>query len=124
MKTLINELIEKEIDYINIDLEKVNMRLRYSAKHVKQRILERDISISDVAYAIRKFGESKLCELIHLTSLNEKFKPYRIQVRSEQVILTLALRDNNTWLFTTVLDPKIHNKHSDKKSSLEEIIHV
>lgn len=115
-----------DIELIKKVNKEFNKRLRNKIKiisntnHIFERLKERNLHIIDYQKILYKFSSHHLCLFLYYTFLSDNQKPYKINLKNDDIIVVLGRRDDD-WVISTVLDPKRHNKHDDEKTGTFEI---
>ncbi|MCK5019972.1 MAG: hypothetical protein KAS32_23155 [Candidatus Peribacteraceae bacterium] len=96
------------------DIAEVNIYISY--KHIVSRMKDRDIDLIQILESLALLRNNHICEFIYLISLNDSIRPFRIEFKSDSVIIVFGYA-NGDWKFSTILDPKRHSMHRDEKKS-------
>ena len=91
-------------------------RFIFNDKHIHERMQKRNLHLVDLKCILDAIGGKLSGEIEKLLSQDEDSQPWRISVSNDHMIVVLSKIDDN-WKINTVLDPMIHNKFDDEKSS-------
>ena len=112
---LYDKHVNQVVKELNRHINKIGYSFVIKHEHVKKRLKERQIDTIDFIRALRE-AQFKICQMIYYTSIDKPF--YAFEYRTDDVILMIGFSDSSMKKFVirTVLNPKIHNKHSDDSS--------
>jgi hypothetical protein len=113
---LVFNVIREASRRINTELSRFGIKLESNQGHMISRMKERDINVIDVAQNLHKLTKGHMCEFLFLITLPEDIRPFRIELYTTEVIVSLSRMDEFVWKINTVLDPSKHSKYHDEKT--------
>ena len=96
---------------INRVLKQFPIVLISNDKHIIERLKDRDLNNMDLRTVLTSLYRTYLPDFIFLATLQENKRPFKIEIKHNDIIMVMSRIDEYTWKINTVLDPKIHSKH-------------
>ena len=111
MRKNINSMICEKLNELKSILDGYVGGIKY--RHIMDRMADRQIDYIDLTKAIMLLQNQKLEDVKRLLDLPVDKRIFKLNIKTKDIIIFLSRRDD-TWIISTVLDPKIHNLYEDE----------
>ncbi|HHE64888.1 MAG TPA: hypothetical protein ENL09_02590, partial [Bacteroidetes bacterium] len=108
--TLIRQVVIDATNKLNEIFKEDDLYFINNWKHIVKRSRERSLDVSLIRELLDCFIDHNLDKFIGLAKLPYQQRPFRIEIRSPDLIIMFSRMDDYKWKINTLLDPKIHSK--------------